>query len=207
MPGDTGADVSCLTSALNAAGVDAPATDSYDPQVTTAVRSFQALNHIAVDGWVGRQTATLLEIWADPAAGLAPAVRVPADGQSDRISIPAIGLDRGIVTGCQPQIDAGNVVLATGCGYSDIGWPGQGTVWLAAHRTTHGSTFNGIPSLVAGDIVTVTHAGQPTSFQVVDARAVSRANPPSDAIHNSHDLVLQTSWYDGTVWLVYGDAI
>ena len=65
------------------------------------------------------------------------------------VSAPTIGLTATARPGGQIVIDQGGVAVYTGLTTGVIGGPG--TVWLAGHRTSHGSVFNRVPFLVAGD--------------------------------------------------------
>ncbi|MEO7370581.1 MAG: sortase [Ilumatobacteraceae bacterium] len=117
-----------------------------------------------------------------------------------QLSIPSIGLTRTVVIGDQPQIDQGNVV-----NYGDDDdrcWPGQGcTVWLTGHRTSHGSVFNRVPKLKAGDAMSVRYNGSTYAYVVTGSAFVDRLVPPVDYMRG--DLMLQTSWTNGRVLLVY----
>ncbi len=66
------------------------------------------------------------------------------------VSAPTISLSATARPGGQSVIDQqGGVAVYTGLTTGLIGGPG--TVWLAGHRTSHGSVFNRVPFLVAGD--------------------------------------------------------
>ena len=86
--GDSGADVTCVQSALAAAGVlSRPATGEFDAVTTDAVRAVQTQRSLFVDGAVGRETALSLGIWPDEAANV---VRTPAPvaGAKDLLGYP-----------------------------------------------------------------------------------------------------------------------
>ena len=66
------------------------------------------------------------------------------------VSAPTIGLNAAAQPGQQAVIDQqGGVAVYTPLTTGAVGGPG--TVWLVGHRTTHGSVFNRVPFLVAGD--------------------------------------------------------
>lgn len=118
-----------------------------------------------------------------------------------RVIIPSIGIDRRVVFGDQSDIDNGEVVALRE-------WaclPSQPcTVWLMAHRSTHGSLFQDVPTLAPGSIVYIVYG--------TDV-AVYKTNPPRivtsygwrDAL--GPDLTLQTSWFFRTRILVSAERL
>ena len=122
----------------------------------------------------------------------------------------SLGFERRVVVGGQAEIDAGHVVavqwshiLGTdGHVFPDSSMPGEGsTVWLAAHRTTLGSTFNRLPELEAGDLVEIDHGGRRFVYHI-DRNTIVPTRSPSTVI--AGDLVLQCSWVNNQTVLVYG---
>ena len=119
----------------------------------------------------------------------------------DRLSIPAIGVNRVIVIGGQRQLDAGNVVNYTEGG-RPLCWPDQGCiVYIAGHRTSHGAVFNKVPTIEMGSQITITHGGVTYAYTVVDKVIQSRTNLAPDFFRG--DLMVQTSWTATTSMLVY----
>jgi LPXTG-site transpeptidase (sortase) family protein len=117
------------------------------------------------------------------------------------LTIPVIGFAHPVVVGDQPEIDHGNVV---NYGHDEGCWPGQGcTVWLAGHRTSHGGVFRKVPQLKAGDELALHYDGSTVVYVVTDTALVSRIDPPPGVLHG--DLMIQTSWTEGRVLLVYAD--
>jgi len=93
-----------------------------------------------------------------------------------RLDYDAVGIHHSVVRGGQAQIDAGNVVDVDGL-------PG---IWLAGHRTTHGSVFAHLVDAKVGDRVCV----YSTCFTVFDLMVV----PGSYVVTRElAPLVLQTS--------------
>jgi sortase A len=82
----------------------------------------------------------------------APPPPAPAEGEAlARIRIPAIGVDKIVVSGVQVSD------LKRGPGhYPDTPLPGQpGNAAIAGHRTTYGAPFNRIDELAAGDEILI----------------------------------------------------
>ena len=103
---------------------------------------------------------------------------------------------RTLVAGRQAEIDAGHAVNYNGC------WPGQGcTVFLAGHRTTHGSVFAGVANLQPGDKVRVGYDGLVYEYTVTEHILAPTTSQVRDILHG--DLVLQTSASGGRVHLIY----
>jgi sortase (surface protein transpeptidase) len=103
---------------------------------------------------------------------------------------------RTLVAGGQSEIDAGRAVNYNGC------WPGQGcTVFLAGHRSTHGSVFGPVAGLEPGDTVRVGYDGLVWEYQVVSHVIASGDQQVRDVLRG--DLVLQTSAPNGQVHLIY----
>jgi LPXTG-site transpeptidase (sortase) family protein len=117
-----------------------------------------------------------------------------------RVAIPAIDLDRGIVRGAQAELDSGHVVLYDdGPGpWMDPIDPGEpGTFWLAAHRSSHGSTFARLHELDRGDEVHVRRGDERWTYVVLGARLVDVWVRPSTVYGTDPEarrLVLQCSW-------------
>ena len=74
-----------------------------------------------------------------------------------RLDYDAVGIHHSVVRGGQAQIDAGNVVDVV----SPVDLPG---IWLAGHRSTHGSVFANLVNARVGDRVCV----YSTCFTVFD---------------------------------------
>jgi hypothetical protein len=103
---------------------------------------------------------------------------------------------RELVTGGQAEIDQGYAVNYLGC------WPDQGcTVFLAGHRTTHGSVFAGVAGLQAGDMVRIGYGGGVYLYRVTEHVIETQHQRVMDVLGG--DLVLQTSAGSGRVHLVY----
>ncbi len=82
----------------------------------------------------------------------APPPPTPAEGEAlARLRIPAIGVDKIVVSGVQVSD------LKRGPGhYPDTPLPGQpGNAAIAGHRTTYGAPFNRIDELAAGDEILI----------------------------------------------------
>lgn len=127
------------------------------------------------------------------------------------LTIPSIGLSEPFVFGKQRELDRGHVVIPQWGGisdghggrYIDGCLPRQGCpVWLAGHRTTHGSVFNRIPELQPGDVIVVEVGNEVTTYEVTDVRIVPRLFPASEMVG---DLILQTSWPNDQRVLVFAD--
>ena len=99
----------------------------------------------------------------------------------------AVGIHRPVITGGQEQIDQGNVVDYDGL-------PG---IWLAAHRSTHGSVFGSLVNAQVGDEVCVyDHCYRVTQL-------IHWSSPWSPGYLGP--LVLQTSLPDGVLLVVCED--
>ena len=86
--GATGASVTCLQNALIAAGFYAgPASGTYDPATTAAVRKLQTDRNLFVDGIAGRESAISLGIWPDEQS-LVVHTPKPAPGTKDELGFP-----------------------------------------------------------------------------------------------------------------------
>ena len=101
----------------------------------------------------------------------------------------------------QLAVDSGAVNNWSGC------WPGEGcTVHLAAHRSSHGSTFAKVPLLRAGDPITVSYDGTTYRYVVDSLQVAQRATDTNLLIVG--DLVVQTSHPDpALVYLVYATMV
>jgi sortase (surface protein transpeptidase) len=194
--GDIGPDVTCLETALRH---DNPRTlhhanDRYTSTTARAVRRYQTRNQLTVDGIAGPQTLGSLGIWAAPPEPIQPSATPWT------VTIPAIGMSRPVYMGGQNTIDGGHATF-----YNDPNdtwpssvYPGQtGTVWLAGHRTSHGSPFLRIPELAAGDTITFTSSEGAWTYRLVsggivpgyvDNHVVFGTDP------GAKRLFLQTSW-------------
>jgi len=133
-----------------------------------------------------------------------PPVVPPTDDYE--LDIPAIELAQPVVPGGQAEIDQGHV---TAVDWSAFGFPascspGDGcTVWLAAHRSTHGAVFARLPELAAGAQIVIHFHGLTFVYTVTSVETVPGTAPPS-VIHG--DLVLQTSAPHNRRILVYAAA-
>ena len=146
------------------------------------------------------------------------------------IEMPDIGYSCPVYAGGQSTIDAGAVTLITDQGSSPLlaTHPGDtGTLWIAAHRTSHGGAFAAVPDLADGAIITVSDGSRTASYRVVgrayvEARngmVVDASGQPTDAAtldsvlrtdrgaDLAPRLILQTC--DGPTfrWMVYADLI
>lgn len=105
------------------------------------------------------------------------------------LHLPQIGLHRPIVAGGQATIDAGNVTQV----YPNL---------LAAHRSTHGSTFANLPRLGVGEhFHTTGFQGRAVQEWVVVRR--SYVTSRSASILSGWPLVLQTSLPNGVLLLLF----
>jgi Sortase domain len=129
----------------------------------------------------------------------------PTTASLPQLSIPSIGLTHTILVGDQPQIDQGDVVNYESADQAGC-WPGQGcTVWLAGHRTSHGGVFRGLPTLKPGDRLSIRYNGTNFVYTVTGSALVDRDDAPDGFMHG--DLMIQTSWVQGQVLLVYADQV
>jgi sortase (surface protein transpeptidase) len=174
-----------------------------------------------------------------PAAAPAPVEAAPANQSGCRtdmarsvmtIDMPDIGYSCPVYAGGQSTIDAGAVTLITDQGSSPLlaTHPGDtGTLWIAAHRTSHGGAFAAVPDLADGAIITVSDGSRTASYRIVgrayvEARngmVVDASGQPTDAAtldsvlrtdrggDLAPRLILQTC--DGPVfrWMVYADLV
>jgi hypothetical protein len=79
---------------------------------------------------------------------------------------------------------------------------GEGTVWLAGHRTTYGSIFNRVPSLATGDSIVLTNDSGSFEYTVSRLVIVSESDWPTHVDINDRSvsrLILQTSHPDRTL--------
>ena len=115
----------------------------------------------------------------------------PAPSQEPRMIIPSIGMDKAVYVGGQSSIDQGFATLYNTWGFAN--WPGgTGPVWIAAHRSTHGSPFAQIPKLHGGEDVFIDRLGVRWAYRVTEQVIVPGAS--DKCVITCHQLVLQTSW-------------
>ncbi|CAN5644485.1 hypothetical protein BH10ACT2_BH10ACT2_22520 [soil metagenome] len=151
----------------------------------------------------------LLLIGAVLAAGISSVAVVSSDSPASAaacqgcivVSAPSINLNVTARPGEQAVIDKeGGVAVYTPLTTAAIGGPG--TVWLVGHRTTHGSVFNRVPSLQAGDVVNLvddagTHQYIVSRLLVVSASGWANQVNIYDMSHSR--LILQTSHPDSNL--------
>lgn len=128
------------------------------------------------------------------------AVSLAAAGCTPWMDAPGVMSARRVVNapGSQRAIDAGNVVNWNGC------QPGECTVHLAGHRSTHGSVFANVTSLRPGHTVRYGYGGQIYLYRVdwIEDRCCS-----GDRVGYVDDLLVQTSLGGGLVRLVHCSLI
>lgn len=183
--------------------------------------------------------------------GLAPAVRVLAPvavaptvtvvenrsgcntdpaGAVMTLTISDISYGCPVYAGGQAQIDAGFVTLVTAAGANAVlaTEPGApGTLWLAAHRASHGAAFADVPGLADGALITISDGGVTATYRVVSRTYVevrndqvidARGNATSLATWESiirtdlggnlaPRLVLQTCEGVNFRWMIYADLV
>jgi len=100
------------------------------------------------------------------------------------LDYPAVGIHRPVITGGQAQVDQGQVVDYDGL-------PG---IWLAAHRSSHGSTFASLVDAEVGDEVCV----YGSCYRVTQIIRWPSRTPPGYL----GPLVLQTSLPTGVLLVV-----
>ena len=229
----------------------APATETSD---TVATDDSVAARDAAVPLAVALPAEALAGAITGSANGLVPAAREPI-GQPDpppsvqttdavnesgcntdatdeamRMTIPEISYACPVQNGGQAQIDDGFVTLMTDAGSNAMlaTQPGDpGTLWLAAHRSTHGGPFADVPTLADGATITITAGGRSATYRVVARAYVEvRHDRVVDASGNATEaatwqaivradgggggvprLLLQTCDGNDYRWMVYADLV
>lgn len=154
-------------------------------------------------------------------------------GETDaamQISIVDISYDCPVYAGGQSTIDGGYVTLVDDRGTSPLlaTQPGEpGTLWLAAHRTSHGGAFAAVPSLADGAIITLTEGTTQSTYVVVGRAYVEIRNGlvvdgSGQATHDATvdaiirpdrggnlapRLLLQTCDGEDHRWMIYADLV
>jgi sortase (surface protein transpeptidase) len=146
------------------------------------------------------------------------------------MTIAEISYSCPVYAGGQQLIDAGAVTMINdpaGVDVLALGPGAAGTLWIAAHRSSHGGAFAAVPTLADGSIVIVEDETSSASYRIIGRRHVQiRDDMVVDAtgnattaatlealIRSDHGgnkaprLVLQTC--DGTSyrWMIYADLI
>ncbi len=111
------------------------------------------------------------------------------------MSAPTIGLSANAQPGLQAVIDQqGGVAVYTPLTTGAVGGPG--TVWLVGHRTTHGSVFNRVPTLLPGDAIDLIDDAGAHRYVVSRLLIVSESDWESQVDINDTSrsmLIMQTS--------------
>jgi sortase (surface protein transpeptidase) len=150
-------------------------------------------------------------------------------GAMATITIADISYSCPVYAGGQSMLDSGAVTLDDDLSSPYLAThPGQaGTLWIAAHRTSHGGAFAAVPSLADGALVVVSAGSTTATYRVVarayvsivDDLVVDTNGQPSHAATvdsilrtdrgggNVPRLLLQTC--DGTDhrWMIYADLV
>ena len=117
------------------------------------------------------------------------------------VSVPTIGLSVTAQPGQQAVIDQQDgVAVYTPLTTGSVGGPG--TVWLVGHRTTHGSVFNRVPSLLPGDVIDLIDDAGAHRYVVNRLLVVSESDWQSQVDINDTSrslLILQTSHPDSSL--------
>jgi Sortase domain len=100
-------------------------------------------------------------------------------------------------SGSQRVVDSGIVGNVFGCD------PGECTVWLAGHRSSHGSVFANVTKLRAGNVIRYGWGGDIYHYEVTGIQDI----PCCDKIDTSSDLVLQTSLPGGMLRIVHAQLV
>jgi len=113
------------------------------------------------------------------------------------MDVPGLISPRNVVeTGnVQRALDQGAVVNVFGCS------PGECTVWLAGHRSTHGATFANVTSISVGQTIRYSEGWRIGYYTVTDVEDFCCAGSGYDG--PAHDLTLQTSLSNGRLRLVH----
>jgi sortase (surface protein transpeptidase) len=210
-----------------------------------------ALRSVAADGWISEITSATTH--APETQPLKPAIRIRLDQPAVASAGPVPSVNRSncrrdlpapvmtltiaeisyscpVYAGDQRSIDAGAVTMIDDPAGVDVlaFRPGAaGTLWLAAHRSSHGGAFAAVPALADGAIVIVEDETGSASYRVIGRRYVQiRDGMVIDAAGNATNaatlealirsdyggsraprLVLQTC--DGTSfrWMIYADLV
>jgi hypothetical protein len=146
------------------------------------------------------------------------------------IVIAEISYSCPVYSGRQAMMDVGAVTSITdpAAGGLLAAHPGEpGTLWIAAHRTTHGGAFAAVPDLSDGAVITVSDGSVSASYRVVarrlvhvrndlvvDARGLPTETATLEAIvradlggGGASRLVLQTCEGETMRWMIYADLI
>jgi sortase (surface protein transpeptidase) len=146
------------------------------------------------------------------------------------LTIPSLAYSCPVYTDGQAAMDAGAVVLVVDQSPALLlaRHPGEpGTLWIAAHRTTHGGAFASVPDIADGALITVADStasatyrvvaralvtvrddlvvdasGRPTSAATLEA--ITRADRRGDPAPR---LLLQTCEGSTMRWMIYADLV
>lgn len=146
------------------------------------------------------------------------------------IDIPDIAYSCPVYGGGQATMDSGAVVHLTDPASGGLlaEHPGQrGTLWIAAHRSTHGGAFEHVPDLADGAVVVVADGTRTASYRIVGrvlvhvqddlvvdpqgratntatVAAITRADGGGGLAPR---LLLQTCEGPTMRWMIYGDLV
>jgi sortase (surface protein transpeptidase) len=182
----------------------------------------------------GAQRVFLVEDVLTPAATVPPrnqsSCRVDLPGAVMTITMADISYTCPVYAGGQSVIDTGAATLITDQGSSPLLalHPGDGgTLWIAAHRSSHGGPFAAVPTLADGAIVMVSDGSHTASYRIVgrahvnvhDGLVVDAAGQATDAATQDSvfrpdrggtgepRLLLQTCDGNNWRWMIYADLI
>ena len=230
-----------LTCALGAAAVTAvalaPGTRTVAADVSGAIGGIHTAAGVAPTDAAGLRPAVRLA-HRDTSAVAGP-VPVPVNvstcrrdiaGAAMTLTIESVAYSCPVHRGGQATMDAGAVTMITRQGPTLLlaEQPGgAGTLWIAAHRVSHGGAFAAVPTLAEGALVTVSDDTRTAMYRVVarvrvevrndlvvDSSGHATGAATLDAIvraggrdDTTPRLVLQTCEGVSARWMIYADLV